>query len=314
MVGYAELVVENKCVWIEILSTSHKKLREPTIPWSKLMNLQADISPSYEIRLKYGRKVLVIVASSFSFAEALLLLFFSQESWSEYPLFAFPIFILTSIVLLLFMLGAKGSEDALVRFVNSVSNLIISWALVGPSVTGKYNAYCELKDGYYASLEQNLSKYSGYKAVLLSISKFITGPEPASKAPMFKSGWDNRTLKPTILPFQDEEVDSWKKSSEKWKRQVSEDRVIRSWMAQNCDWRSLHYTPTARGIYSIAMHAHYGYQRNPSVRDGWLKGTWLAVDFFFRIPTPSDASRLSNLYLDMIDIGKRIIQYIEEGM
>lgn len=277
------------------------------------MDLQVNASPRYEIRPKHRREGLVIVAASFTIAEALIFLLLGKEGWSIYALVVLPISIVTALAFLVLSRATENSKNILVQFVNSISNTLISWALEGPSLTGKYRAHCELSSGYYASLKQGLSYHLGYKAILLSVSKFIKGPEQVSDAPFFKWGWDNRTLKLNVLPFENGQIESWKKSKEKWKQLVAEDEVIRSWMAQNCDWRNLRYAPSARGIYSVSMLAYYGYQRNPSVRNGWLKGSWLTVDFIFRTPTSFDTKRLSGFYVDILGVGQRIIQHIEEG-
>jgi hypothetical protein len=274
------------------------------------LSIQVDVSPSYETKPKIGRKG-IIVLDALLVIGILLLPIVSTKEASLYMTLLVSFLIAIPVGFAIFLQRAKGGKGTLTQFINSISNLIIHWALVRASL-GEYNACCELSNGYYVSFEQNLSRHSGYKAVLLSVSKFITRPESVSKAPLSKWGWDNRTLKPTILPFRDKDIESWKKSDEKWKRLVSEDEAIRSWMAQNCNWKNLQYAPTSRGIYSIAMLAYYGYQRNPSIRDGWLKGKWLTIDFIFRIPTTFDANKLRNFYLEMIDIGKRIIEHIEE--
>jgi len=275
------------------------------------LNLQVNVSPSYEIRPKIGRKETVFLGIFFAIGILLLVTNIKEAS----PLMIIFISVLTAVpaVLIAFSQRARWGRDGLIQFVNSISDVIKHWALERTAI-GEYSASCELKDDYFLKFRQDVSYHAGYNAVLLSVSRFTTRPEAVFKAPYVKV-WNENYVMPflTTLPLRNEEIELWKNSSEKWRRLISEDEVIRSWMARHCDWKSIRYAPTARGIYSIGMEACHGYKRNPSVRDGWLKGRWLTANFIFRIPTNFDANQLRTFYVEMIDIGKRIIQHVAEG-
>lgn len=244
------------------------------------MNSPVSTNPNYELQPKVGRKAVIVLGIFLIIGILLLPAAFAKEA-SIYLALLVSVLIAVPTVFIVFLQRAKGSNYTLVQFIHSISDLIIHWAVVRAPL-GEYNACCELSSGHFANFDQNLSYHSGYKAVLLSVSKFTTKPEAVSKAPFVRLWYDNYILKlTTILPFRDEEIESWKKSDEKWKRLVSEDEIIRAWMAQHCNWMNLRYAPPARGIYSIGMQAYHGYRRNPSVKDGWLKGKWLTTNFTF---------------------------------
>lgn len=221
-------------------------------------------------------------------------------------LFALP------VVAYVFIRSARGSKEKLATFINSNVDAIRSWACVGPlSETGGYEADCEFSNGCYVQCLFGVLGSDDKKSGILRVFRFISGPETAKVAPLIKARIDGKTLKTTKLPDKDKVFDSWRESETSWKRLVSQDESIRSWVAAHLFWkRSRLAQPFPGDVFQVFVLCHDLHLRSPKHEGEWLKGKTLGVAFQFIEPT--DRQVLNDYYNGMITTADKIIQYVKE--
>jgi len=240
--------------------------------------------------------------------------------YAKFPLeYAITSIFLTFGVLIILFSFLRLTRDTkrtdLIFFINSVSDLIKSWACVGRSKFEGYNAYCEFVDGYYVQFEQGhkLISTSGEEPCIVYVSKYLSSPELVFKAPIIKHKPDKNILKYALLPRKDTEVNKWKNSKEQWKRLVVEDEKISLWMQQYCSWINFRPSqPMPSEVFMVQIYGEQSYKRDPNNEGGWLKGKTLTIHFVFLPPATSELDEVRDYYTEMIDIGKGIIRHIEE--
>lgn len=276
------------------------------------MDEHVNINPRYEIELIRGRIIFIVFSGFFLVGIILIYLILVKEGTTVNGLVISAIVALMPLGVVIFLRQQRVPKSTLTQFVNSISGLVVSWAVVRQPPSGLDNAYFQLSDGRYLKFELDLSRRMGYHAVLLAISKFITQPESVSKAPIIKIKFDKKALEPTVIPILDKMMEPWKNGDEKWKRSIVEDETIRSWILRHSYWTKMSRGDKHGAIYSIGVFVTEGYERNPNVRDGWLKGKYLTSQSIFRRPKTDEPSNTREFYLEMIDIGQKIMHHIEE--
>jgi hypothetical protein len=267
------------------------------------VSTQFALNPTYERKIRSGYLLIMVFAIAIVTCEIVIYLALSELA-IYWGLSAVAFFILLPLILVLFLRSAKKSKDDLIPFINSVSDIVHSWACIGPSpISGGFEAHCELVDGYYLHFMPGLSVFSKHRGCVLWLFKFLNEPEHVFQAPVFKEKPDNKTLKATDIPLKDKTMFSWKESKERWKQLISDDDEIRQWMLQT----------GGRDVIRINVSCNDSYKINPKKKGEWLKGKALTVFVNFLSPASSEPDELKTFYIPLINIGKRIVQHIIEG-
>jgi len=152
----------------------------------------------------------------------------------------------------------------------------------------------------------------GSKSGILRVFKFIKGPDRVLSAPLVKAKNDKRTLKTTKFPRSEKDLDSWKTSETPWKRGVSNDEFVRSWITAHLGWRTFHFSRPSPGsiIYPPVVFCLDLFLRSSEHEGEWLKGK--AIGFALNYIEPIDPQEIKDFYSWTITTADRIIQHIEE--
>lgn len=210
--------------------------------------------------------------------------------------------------------SARNGKEKLVTFVNSASDVIRSWACVGPLIeTGGYEADCELSNGCYMQCLFGIMSGDEDKSGIIRIFRFIKGPEALNQAPLFKARIDGKTLKTARIPAKEEAFDSWRQSETSWKRLVSMDESVRSWAVAHVFWKGSRFRqPFSGDVLNVSVVCHDLYLRSPSREGEWLKGKTLGVTLQFFEPIGQD--EIKDFYSELITTADKIIQYVEGSL
>jgi hypothetical protein len=210
---------------------------------------------------------------------------------------------------------ARGKK-ALEAFVNSTADLMKSWACIGPLVeTGGYEAVCEFSNGCFVQCVFGaLTVRKGSKGGILRVFKFVRGPETVSSAPIIKVKNDKRTLKTTALPSSEKDFDSWRNSETSWKRLVSMDEFVRSWVAAHLGWTTFRFSEPSPGtiLHAPVVLCHDLYLRSPKHEGEWIKGK--AIGVALNYVEPVDVQEIKDFYNWTITTADKIIEHIKEAI
>lgn len=271
------------------------------------------VKPAYEQSIMGGWLGVGIFLGAIIVGEVVIFLVLSSgPNQQDYYGVAVFFLLLPPVCAYFLILSARGGRDKLMSFVNSNAGMISSWACVGPlSETAGFEADCEFSNGCYVQCVFGIMSRGETKRGVLRVFRFIQGPETVSSAPLSKGKNDNKTFKSTRLFVRDDVLDSWKNSEMAWKRCVSADEGIRSWIAMHFGWNNLKTMRPLPGdvVYGFVVCTDI-YLRSPTCKGEWLKGKTLGV--FLNYYEPIDEEEIKYFYSSSIAMANKIIQHVKE--
>lgn len=273
------------------------------------------LKPSYERKLAGGWLLAAVFVMAIVIGEAVI--YWGLSSGRNPPEYFGTaigfLFVLPLVAYLFIRLVMKGKKK-LATFIDSTSNMIKSWACIGPLLDYiGYEAVCELSNGCYVQCLFGATSDHDSKGGILRVFRFIEGPETVKAGPLIKARIDGRTLEKTKLPSTDEAFNEWRGSETLWKKLVSTDEFIRSWVTTHSAWKSFRLKqPMLGDVFHVSVLCHDLYLRSPTCEGEWLKGKTLGIALQFIEPTGQQ--EMKDFYNSTITIADKIIQHVKETM
>jgi hypothetical protein len=271
------------------------------------------LEPAYEQRIMGGWSGIGIFLGAIAVGEVVIYWGLSSgRNPQEYYGVALGFLFVLPVCAYLLILSAREGRGKLAPFVNSNAGMIRSWACVGPlAETGGFEADCEFSNGCYVQCVFGVLSRGDRKGGLLRVFRFVQGPETVSEAPLFKAKNDKETLQSTRFSVRDDVLDSWKNSETSWKRLVSTDGDIRSWIGTHFGWNKFKIKqPFPGDVLNGFVLSHDVYLRSPTCKGEWLKGKTFGV--FLNFIEPTDQQEIKDFYSSAITIADKIIQHVKD--
>lgn len=286
--------------------------------WGWMSITQAwTLKPAYERNLAGGKLMVGIFVVILAIGEIIIYWGLSSgRNPTEYLETAITFLILLPLAGYFVIQAITKGRKALEAFVNSTADLMKSWACIGPLVeTGGYEAVCEFSNGCFVQCVFGaLSVRKGSKGGILRVFKFVKGPETVSSAPIIKVKNDRKTLKTTRLPSSEKDFDSWRESETSWKRLVSMDEFIRSWVTAHLGWTTFRFSEPSPGaiLHEPVVLCNDLYLRSPNHEGEWLKGK--AIGVALNYVEPINGEEIKDFYELTITAADKIIEHVKEAI